>query len=410
MPRHFPNWLTAYTEYTAASEAPLVFHFWTGISTIASALRRRVWRDELIFQWTPNFYIIFVAPAGVSTKSTTLSLGQELLRKLENPDIRFAQNSGTWQALLDGLKDSQIKFAYIDSDGKPKEKFMSAITVHASELGTFLRPDDEASISFITDMWDGRQIPYEHRTKMSGQVQIENPWINLLGATTPDWMRRNVPENLIGEGLMSRIIFVYAEKKRHLVALPSQVVRQKEYFDLQKRLVEDLEQISLLSGPYDFAPEVLGPNGWMEKWYQAHNNGIDPTLSGSRFGGYRSRKQTHLVKVAIVLAAAQRDELLITASDLEQASMVLKSSEADMRRVFESVGAVEESRQLSELTAYVHAYQRITANDLYQLVHNTMRRTDFMSAVRNGLDTGTFVIEKRNNLSYLTLSPKMKAE
>jgi hypothetical protein len=78
VPRHFKHWLKAYLDYTSASEAPDAFHFWTGVSTIAGALRRHVWVEQHIFQWIPNFYIIFVAPAGVATKSTTLNLGMGL--------------------------------------------------------------------------------------------------------------------------------------------------------------------------------------------------------------------------------------------------------------------------------------------------------------------------------------------
>ena len=83
MPRNFPNWLQGYLEYTKASESPTPFHFWTGVSTIAGALRRRVWIDQRYFQWTPNFYIVLVGPAGVAAKSTSLRSGMKLLEKLK---------------------------------------------------------------------------------------------------------------------------------------------------------------------------------------------------------------------------------------------------------------------------------------------------------------------------------------
>ena len=71
MPRHFPDWLSAYVEYTSFSEAPRRMHFWAGVSAIAGALRRRVWFDQFYFQWHPNLYIVFVAPPGIVSKSTT---------------------------------------------------------------------------------------------------------------------------------------------------------------------------------------------------------------------------------------------------------------------------------------------------------------------------------------------------
>ena len=69
--RNYSDWLKAYMEYAGYGEAPKYMHFWTGVSVIAGALRRKVWIDEIYFKWYPNFYIIFVAPPGVVSKSTT---------------------------------------------------------------------------------------------------------------------------------------------------------------------------------------------------------------------------------------------------------------------------------------------------------------------------------------------------
>ncbi len=66
MARFHSNWLEGYYHYTKHSEAPDLFHFWTGVSVVAGALRRQVWIDQRYFQWTPNFYIVLVGPAGVS--------------------------------------------------------------------------------------------------------------------------------------------------------------------------------------------------------------------------------------------------------------------------------------------------------------------------------------------------------
>ncbi|KKK66944.1 hypothetical protein LCGC14_2958990, partial [marine sediment metagenome] len=81
--RNYDNWLSGYAEYTKHSESPDLFHFWTGVFTIAGALRRQVWIDQRYFQWTPNFYIVLVGPAGIAAKSTSLRLGTSLLRRVE---------------------------------------------------------------------------------------------------------------------------------------------------------------------------------------------------------------------------------------------------------------------------------------------------------------------------------------
>ena len=74
MARLITNWLQGYVEHMKLSEAPDAFHVWTGISALAGAIQRRVWIDQRIFQWTPNFYIVMVAPPGVATKTTAMTM------------------------------------------------------------------------------------------------------------------------------------------------------------------------------------------------------------------------------------------------------------------------------------------------------------------------------------------------
>lgn len=151
MPRKLQNWLEAYLDYSSVSEAPSHFHFWTGVSTIAGALRRRVWIDMAHFQWTPNMYIVFVAPPGIVSKSTTISIGTRLLKEVE--DIYWGPDAVTWQALTQALAESSMEIL-IDQQFYP----MSCITIAASELGTFLDPHDREMIDVMVSLWDGRSV------------------------------------------------------------------------------------------------------------------------------------------------------------------------------------------------------------------------------------------------------------
>ena len=392
MSRHFDNWLKAYVEHTSSSEAPDIFHFWTGVVTLGGALRRRVWIEQNIFQWVPNFYVIFVAPPGIATKSTSISLGMRLLRQVDG--IHFGPESMTWQALGEALKDAMEYFEYTDPDsGLKLTHQMSCLTIPISELGTFLRTDDTQLVSFLTRMWDGQREPYSHKTKASGNIEVENPWLNVIGATTPSWMRSNFSENLVGEGLTSRVVFVYAEEKRHLVAYPSRMVRGPDYAKREKELIEDLREIALLSGPYLLTSKA---EKWGEQWYQKHYRERAPHLSSDRFSGYVARKQTHLHKLAMVLAAAKRDKLIVEEDDLVEAEAILTESEQSMLKVFESVGLVDEARHVASLQAFVRGYGFVTAQDLRNMTRTTMTEKDFKMALRVAVEGGLLAIVEKN--------------
>ena len=299
MARYFPHWLKAYIEYTKASEAPTAFHFWTGVSTLAGALERHVWQEQYLFQWIPNFYIVLVAPAGIATKSTTLNLGMGLLEQVDG--INFGPESGSWQGLGDALASST---EYFKVPGQQADEIQSAVTVAASELGTFLRPDDKHAVSFLTDAWDGRKRKFNHQTKHSGSIEIKRPCLNIIGATTPSWLQRNVPENMIRDGLLSRVVFVYGESKRQLVSLPSKTIKSKEFYVMERKLVDNLTIIANLVGEYKFCDEIQKEKGWMDTWYSKHHQSRAVHLASDRYGGYLARKQTHLVKLAMILAAS----------------------------------------------------------------------------------------------------------
>jgi Protein of unknown function (DUF3987) len=384
MARHFTNWLRAYMDYTRDSESPDSFHFWCGVSTIAGALRRRVWLDMRKFQWTPNFYIILVGPPGVAAKSTSISIGTRLLSKI--PGIAFGPESMTWQALADSLSSATEFVKYYLPSGEEAATPMSALTVTIGELGTFLTMDDDKLLSFLIRMWEGQQDSFLHKTKTQGQIEVRNPWLNIIGATTPAWLRAHFPAAMIGGGLTSRIVFVYGDKKRHLVPYPDEVIPFEDYSRHEAKLVEDLQRIALLSGPYVLSPAA---RDWGRSWYAGHWNGHRaPHMASDRYGGYISRKQTHIHKFAIILAAAKGDKLVIEERDLMEAEAIISSIEPDMIKVFESIGIVDEARQLAEISAFVRQNGTLTVEELWSLCMNVMPMKDFGAAVVAGVRGG----------------------
>jgi len=405
MPRHHPHWLKAYCDYTAASESPLSFHFWTAVSCVAAVLKKRVYRDELIFKWTPNFYIILVAPAGIASKSTSLGLGYDLIRRCKNVKnqelVEFGPDSMTWHGLGKRFEKAGAYEEYPDSSGTLKRVFMSPLTCSISELGTFLRPDDSGLVSFLTDVWDGKDRPFDHGTKDSGDIKIDNPWLNIIGATTPEWMQTNFPPNLLSEGLGSRTIFVYADQKRQLTAYPSRLTRVPDHARKATQLVEDLQQIGKLGGSYELTADAYT---WGEDWYRRHHAGRGVHVASSRYSGYLARKQTHMHKLAMVLAASQRDTLEITQSDLEEADTLLSTTETSMIKVFESVGLIDEAKHIAELVQFVRAYGFITPRDLYRLCHNIMAQKDFNAGLKSALEGD--LLEVVDHQGQRGLSPK----
>lgn len=382
------NWLEAYYHYTSQSESPDLFHFWTAVSTIAGALRRQVWINERFFQWTPNFYIIMVGPAGVVSKSTSARIGMRLLSQVEG--VVFGPKSMTWQGLTLALSEAQ-RMVPFGMEGDFLN--MSCITCVVTELGTFLRPADKEMIDVLVDLWDSELETWTRKLKSSADTRIENPWINVIACTTPSWLRDNFPESMIGGGFTSRIVWVYGDKKRHLVPYLSDVIEPIEFKENEKKLVEDLRLIAELKGEYTLTPEA---KAWGKIWYVNHNKARPRHMASERYGGYVARKQAHIHKLAIVIAAAQRNELSITEGDLIIAENMTTGLEQSMSMVFQSIGVGDVSRHVTEILAYVKAYNGIDNKTLWRYMLPIMSPQEFEIATRAAIKAGYMKLDSQS--------------
>ncbi len=377
-------------EYSSFSEAPDKFHFWTAISTLAGALRRRIWIDQAYFQWTPNFYIIFVAPPGIVSKSTTLSIGMRLLRQV--PGIHFGPDAVTWQALTESLANSteEVNLKPGKKDGKLSIEAtlqpMSCITIASSEFGTFLNPKDREMVDVLVSLWDGQLGVWEKRTKTSGSDIIANPWINIAACTTPAWIAGNFPDYMIGGGFTSRCVFVYADEKRKLVPYPSAVI-PKNFKKMEKDLVHDLKLISTICGEVKLSEAA---QRFGEEWYVTHYGAHHAELSNSRFAGYIARKQTHIHKIAMVLSAAERDAkpLIISQRHLEAASEITTALEADMPRVFSQIGLIGITKHADEVLQLLKSFRKLERRELARHTFNLMGPDELGKSIDSLLGAG----------------------
>ena len=165
MSRKLDNWLQNYLTYTANLEAPTDFHFWAGVYTICSALQGKCWFDMGLFRWRPNCYIVFVAPPGIATKSTTVGIADELMRTI--PEINVGPSSVTWQALFDSFVDFQRVDRCMNAHTSIREVSHASCSISVSELGTFLDLQDNKLIDFLVDQWDGNEKPNKFQTPLS---------------------------------------------------------------------------------------------------------------------------------------------------------------------------------------------------------------------------------------------------
>lgn len=402
MTRQLSDWLRSYLEYMEYSEAPKHFHFWAGVGAIAGALRRKVYIDQIYFRWSPNFYIIFVAPSGIATKSTAMNAGMDLLKELDN--IHFGPNVLTWQALLPELEKAQEEILMPDGD----YEVQSCITFASSEFGTLLDPQDRKMLDVLVDLWDGKTDSFKKETLTQGSHEATNAWLNIIACTTPSWLTDNMPRHVIGGGFTSRCLFIWGDKKEKLVAYPKKAalarLGQGSVQGLREALVSDLAQIADIAGEYEMAPDA---EAYGTDWYERLHNNPDIALLTNNFDGYLARKQGHIHKLAMVISAAYKNERVITLDDLQKAILLVEALEKDMPKVFGHIRTDQTAMRMEEVLNLLHLHRKIERQALYRLVFTRfgMPMKEFEEIINSACAAGV-VIQGTGMMLYSNLGEK----
>lgn len=337
--RNLEDWLDSFMELTENSEPPVLFRKWTGISAIASALQRKV-RVELGISLTfyPNFYIVLVGPSATG-KGTAMKYASDIIEQV--PNIRLSAQATSLQALIRRMKETNLTDVDLETGD---QQYHSSLTIFSTEFTVFLGYHNNEMMSALCEWYDCHNR-WIYETIRRDKEEIVGVWVNLLAGTTPDSIQASLPVASIGGGLTSRIIFVFEEKKNKLVINPS-VTGQE--IQLQQMLINDLEQICMMSGKMEFTDEAMEVySAWCKKAE------VEPPFYDSKFDGYCGRRRKHLMSLSMVCNASENGDMVISGANVQRAITLLDEVEVKMGMTFKGVGRSDISSILSEAIAYV---------------------------------------------------------
>jgi len=343
------GWLSAYLRFTDSSEAPDYMRLWCGIGAVSACLERKVWFDQIRFKYYPNHYIVLVGPPGLS-KTTCILNALELVEKVPRDQVPYPPGEGptntTWQALFHRFEKVARTVEIPGLDPMP----MSAMTLKISDISSFLNTENVELVGFLTDVWDCPS-KWDKDTRKDGQKIVEGVWINILAGATPSWIAQSFNQNTMDGGFSTRCIFVYAAGKVKKVAfVEDEIADRKKYDNLKEDLIADLVRICRIMGEYKLTPEA---KAWAKDWYDNVLWGGKEPNESTYLGVYKARKQAHSMKVAMCIAAAQRNERIITIDDVKMAVSYLDHIEPEMLKVFSRIGEHSLSRLQGEVVALI---------------------------------------------------------
>lgn len=349
--RQLDDWIDSFLEFTDNSEPPESFRLWTAISCIAACLKRKCRLDWGTLTFYPNMYIVLVAPSGACRKGTAMTPGFNMLTDI---GIKLAAEATTREALIRTLKKATDN-TLNSYDGTMESH--ASLTIYSQELTVFLGYNNQQLMSDLTDWYDCRSR-WHYSTKDERLADnIVNVWVNLFGATTPSLIQSTLPQDAIGGGLTSRIIFVYENKKGKRVAEPFLSERQVE---LYPKLIHDLEKIHMMSGKFKFT------DGFLNRYVDWYNKSDDNRpFHDDRLAGYIERRPNHLLKLTMIMNASRSDDMILTELDFERARIILNETEKKMTQVFSGVGKNPLATVVRRALILIGTKGKMTYDELY---------------------------------------------
>ncbi len=368
------GWIAEYLDYTRPQQSPTIFHTWTAISTIGSALRRRVWLDRSYYILHPNLYTILISPPGIGMKTSAIKIGTEILAKAV-PDLAIMRGALTIGYLAEWMQQAGSKHPKGDAE----------VTVFCEEFKVFSKGlyAESGLIENLTKLYDCGVFDY--RTKGQGIYIVERPCVNILAAATPETLSSGQASEFIGGGFSSRIVPVALVKDEKLVANPKKPPTNVE---METKLLHDLTQISQLSGPF-FATK--GSEDLFEKWYIAKEKYQMPD---QRMSGYYAKKQTLVWKVAMILSTSLNDDLVITEEHIESALALLGKLELTIPFAFQGVAWGEQAKFQDRVLGKILDTGCIEHSTLLSFFHYCMTGANLKEIIHTLFDENKICCER----------------
>ena len=356
------------------SEAPVAFNTWAAISVIGSVLKKRVWLNRGPYKIYPNQYIVLVSPPGIG-KGAAIHPAIGFAKKIQPPLANFMSDRITAPKIIEKLANGFTTVTV--SNGIPMQGNEASCCLQATELATFLGSSDWM-MTFLCDAWDRGE--YEYDTKNKGTFNITGMCVSLLGACVPEFIQtiNRDRANAINGGFTARTIFVFAREKSKSIVWPYGF-EHPQFLKLKADLEYDLTQITKMVGEFTFDPIARVK---FERFYGNIKSHDDDTEVVAHF---KSRQPTHVMKVAMCMSAAVRDDLVIDDYSISSAISLVEQIKDSLDLTFRGVG----DSPLAEATARIQSYMERKG----MASRNEILRDNHRHVVSEDLDRVLLVLE-----------------
>lgn len=300
-------------EYACKStDSPKKYQELMALAVISVALNRKIYLPYSANNIYPNLYVVLIGKSTIMRKSVSLNLARSLIYDF-NKDL-ILPNDFTQEGFFEHLKE-----------------FPKGIIVW-SEFGGFLQKSTKSYMAgtkeFLTDAFD---CPIYLNKKLAGKkiFEVENPYINIITATSMEWFIGNITEGDIKGGFLGRFVYIPAlpsdkDKWFAFPPIPNQ--------NVVNHLLVKLKRISELNGQMGLTEEA---KDLCTKWLKNHEDELCKLSDDKGISGFYGRLADYILKFAILYEISSTSNLVISENSIKRAIRLVESLKESVKNVLE---------------------------------------------------------------------------
>jgi hypothetical protein len=364
------DFFSEYFEYCGPTEAPATYHRWTAISILGTLLGRQAFLPFGHGVIYPNQYLMLMGSPG-TRKGTAMNIGRKLLAA--SGYTRFCPDRLSKERFLMEIKPFDEGDIAMDADleslvlDRPSE-----IYAFAEEFTDLVGQGGMEFMTMLTKLWDNMSV-YTHPKIHGKSIVVDKPTVNIFGGNTTQGLALAIPPEALGNGFLSRMIFIHADPTATKITFPAPID-----LDLRQNLVDHLQDIKEnFKGElgYDADAKTL-----LDRIYR---EAIE--VDDVRFKHYSTRRFIHLLKLCIILSASKLS-VVITSRTVIEANTLLAAAEKKMPKALGEYGKgkyQEVSSQILDLLS--KATKPASINEIYKKVGRDLSKMTELSDIMKSL-------------------------
>jgi Protein of unknown function (DUF3987) len=332
--RRSGSWIESFVEWGADLETPEIFRRWGAIATVGAVLEQKAFFHHAgeIF---PNLFVMLIGGPGIG-KSRTIRPLREFAKSL--PEFHISPDDMTGASLVDSMMEATRT---LDPDlmlGVQPIHYNSLFAM-VSDLQSTMHKYDQELVAKMTIFYDCDPFIQSRRT-LKENKDIQSPQLSMLIGTTDSQLTETLPAGAWEQGFMSRMIMVFSEDR----AMKEDFFSKKQTRTVtEKDLEHDLKAIYGLRGQFGSDDDFRRA---FNTWRRGEHK---PAPTHQRLRSYCSRREVHLLKLAMVSNADRGDSLCLDLHDFTRAKGWLEAAERTMPLVFERAVSLDSKLMLEVL-------------------------------------------------------------